>query len=50
VNGISGETQIAEMWKETFQNLYSMHNNENMIETLADCTTDNKHDNYVQCH
>ena len=26
VNGISGDTQIAEM--DTFQNLYSMHNNE----------------------
>jgi len=45
VNGISGDTQIAEMWKVTFQNLYSMHNNENMNETLADYTTDNKRDN-----
>jgi len=43
VNGISGDTQIAEMWKETFQNLYSMHNNENMNETFADYTTDIKH-------
>jgi len=43
VNGINGDTQIAEMWKKTFQNLYSMHNNENMNETLADYTTDNKH-------
>ena len=43
VNGISGDTQIAEMSKVTFQNLYSMHNNENMTESLADYTTDNKH-------
>ena len=44
VNGISGDTQIAEMWKDTFQKLYSMHNNENLSNNFEGYTTDT---NYV---
>jgi len=40
VNGISGDTQIVEMWKDTFQNLYSMHINENLSKNFVGYTTD----------
>jgi len=35
VNGISGDAQIVEIWKDTFQNLYSMHNNEDLSKTFC---------------
>jgi len=28
INGVSGDAQIAEMWKTEFEKLYSMHNND----------------------
>ena len=31
VNGVSGDLSVAEMWKESFEKLYSMQNNEDLI-------------------
>jgi hypothetical protein len=43
VNGVSGDANVAEMWKDSFEKLYSMHNNEGLVEHFDSYKTENIH-------
>jgi len=43
VGGVTGDVAVAKMWKESFENLYSMHNNDGLLNDFSAYQTDNTH-------
>ena len=43
VGGVTGDASVAKMWKESFENLYSMHNNDGLLNDLSGYQTDKSH-------
>lgn len=43
IGGVTGDVAIAKMWKESFENLYSMHNNGGLLNDFSTYQTDNTH-------
>ena len=43
VGGVTGDDNVANMWKDSFQQLYSIHNNDGMLQDFSAYQTDNTH-------
>lgn len=43
INGVTGDEGIAEMWKESFEKLYSMHSNDGLAQEVEDVHNDLVH-------
>lgn len=43
INGTKGDVPIAEMWKESFEKLYSMHSNDGLLTEFSQYNTDIVH-------
>ena len=43
VGGVTGDDNVANMWKDSFQQLYSIHNNDGLLQDFSAYQTDNTH-------
>lgn len=43
INGVSGDVMVAEMWRDNFEKLYSMHSNEGLVDEFEHYKTDKVH-------
>ena len=42
INGVTGDAAIANLWKESFAKLYSMHNNSDLLNVMLECNNDDE--------
>lgn len=43
INGVSGDDEIAEMWRGSFEKLYSMHSNDGLLQEFEDFNNGSLH-------
>ena len=42
INGVTGDAAIANLWKESFAKLYSMHDNSDLLNVMSECNDDDE--------